>query len=225
MFFLKRISLCSIFGSMVLLQCISVTAQSKKIAAKSATRNMQYSERIDDLILKMTLEEKIRMGFGGTEPGVVVLPGVPRLGIPPIKPIDGPRGVTAVHAGTAFPTGVGMAASWSPELFRSVGEVVAEEARASGKTMVLGPAINIERDPLDGRFFEYLTEDPYLDGQLSVGFIQGVQSRRVAAVVKHLCCNNREWNRDWYMSNVDERTMQEIYLPGFEASAAATPGV
>lgn len=203
---------------LVVTSCAMAFAQKSGVVAEPSKDSIALEHRIDGFLARMTLEEKVRMGFGGTEPGVVILPGVERLGIPPIYPVDGPRGVTAVHAGTAFPTGVGLAASWNPELFWGVGAVVAEEARASNKTMVLGPAINIERDPLDGRFFEYMTEDPYLDAQISVGFIQGLQSRRVAAVVKHLCCNNREWNRDWYMSNVDERTMQEIYLPGFEAS-------
>lgn len=205
----------------VLLVGMSVTttlAQQSGIEPARSEMNTVQRQRIDGIIGRMTLEEKIRMGFGGTQPGVVILPGVPRLGIPSISPVDGPRGITATRSATAFPAGVGLAASWDPKLFQRVGEVIAEEARANGKTMVLGPAINIDRDPLDGRFFEYLTEDPYLDGRLSVGFIQGIQSRKVAAVVKHLCCNNREWNRDWYMSNVDERTLHEIYLPAFEAS-------
>lgn len=208
----------------VLLIALSVTTvEAQKSDGEQTQSDVKVAQarQIDDLISRMTLEEKVRMGFGGTRPGVVVLPGVPRLRIPSINPVDGPRGITATHAATAFPAGVGLASSWNPGLLKDVGEVVGEEARANGKTMVLGPAINIDRDPLDGRFFEYLTEDPYLDGQLSVGFIQGVQSRRVAAVVKHLCCNNREWNRDWYMSNVSERVLQEIYLPGFEASIKA----
>lgn len=158
------------------------------------------------------------MCFGGTQPGVVLIPGVPRLGIPALHPTDGPRGVTQAPAATSFPTGISLAASWDPGLLEQVGVVIGQEARAVGKTMVFGPAINIDRDPLDGRFFEYYTEDPYLNGQLAAGFVQGMQSQRVASVVKHFCCNNREWNRNWYMSNVSKRALREIYLPGFKAA-------
>ncbi len=84
--------------------------------------------------------------------------------------------------------------------------------------MVFAPALNIERDPLNGRFFEYLTEDPYLNGQLAAQMVRGIQSQRVAACIKHFAANEREWNRDWYMSNIDERTLEEIYLPGFKAA-------
>lgn len=181
-------------------------------------KNLPLKQRIDDIVSRMTLEEKVRMGFGGTQPGVVVLPGVPRLGIPALYPTDGPRGVTQAPAATSFPTGISLAASWDPGLLDDVGVVIGQEARAMGKTMVFGPAINIDRDPLDGRFFEYYTEDPYLNGQLASGFVEGVQSQRVASVVKHFCCNNREWNRNWYMSNVGERALHEIYLPGFKAA-------
>ncbi|MDR3734286.1 MAG: glycoside hydrolase family 3 C-terminal domain-containing protein [Acidobacteriaceae bacterium] len=181
-------------------------------------QDFSLNQRVTDIVGRMTLEEKIRMLFGGTTPGLSILPGIPRLGIPPIYPSDGPRGVTLASTATAFPAGIGLAASWDPELLKAVGAVIGEEARASGKTMIYGPAVNIDRDPLDGRFFEYFTEDPYLNAQLAVGFVKGVQSQRVAAAVKHFCCNNREWNRNWYMSNVSERALRELYLPGFEAA-------
>lgn len=181
-------------------------------------KNLPIKQRIDDIIGRMTLEEKVRMCFGGTQPGVVMVPGVPRLGIPPIYGSDGPRGVAAAPAGTSFPTGIGLAASWDPGLLKSAGAVIGQEARSLGITMIFGPAINIDRDPLDGRFFEYYTEDPYLNAQLAPDFVEGLQSQRVASVVKHFCCNNREWNRDLYMSNVDERALREIYLPGFKGA-------
>jgi beta-glucosidase len=165
----------------------------------------------------MTLEEKVHMLFGGEEPGVSQLPGVPRLGIPSMLPSDGPRGTTAADA-TAFPSGLGLASSWDPSLFEATGKVIGQESRAAGKTMVFAPALNIERDPLNGRFFEYLTEDPYLNGQLAAQMVRGIQSQRVAACIKHFAANNREWNRDWYMSNVDERTLEEIYLPAFKTA-------
>ena len=173
--------------------------------------------RIESLLYQMTLEEKVHMLFGGEQPGVSQLPGIPRLGIPSMLPSDGPRGMTAAE-GTAFPSGLALAMSWDPTLFEATGHVIGQESRAAGRTMVFAPALNIERDPLNGRFFEYLTEDPYLDGQLAASMVRGIQGERVAACVKHFAANNREWNRDWYMSNVDERTLEEIYLPGFRTA-------
>ena len=181
-------------------------------------KTLPVEDRITDLIGRMTLEEKIRMCFGGERPGYVQLYGIPRLGIPSMIPVDGPRGAVSPTSATSFPTGVGLTSSWDFDLQKQIGVAIAQEARALGKTMILGPAINIERDPLDGRFFEYTTEDPYLNARLAPAMIEGIQSQRVAACVKHLACNNRELNRDWYMSNVDERTLHEIYLPGFRAA-------
>jgi len=175
------------------------------------------SAKIQNILHQMTLEEKIRMLFGGEQPGVSQLPGVPRLGVPAMLPSDGPRGMTAAE-GTAFPSGLSLAMSWDPSLFEATGKVIGQESRAAGRTMVFAPALNIERDPLNGRFFEYLTEDPYLNSQLAANMVRGIQGERVAACIKHLAANNREWNRDWYMSNVDERTLEEIYLPGFKAA-------
>lgn len=173
--------------------------------------------KIDGILDQMTLEEKIRMLFGGEQPGISQLPGDPRLGIPAMFPSDGPGGITAA-TDTAFPSGLGLAMSWDPSLFEAAGQVMGQEARAAGKTMVFAPALNILRDPLDGRFFEYLTEDPYLDGKLAASMVVGIQDERVASCIKHFAANNREWNRDWYMSNVDERALKEIYLPGFKTA-------
>ena len=175
-------------------------------------------QRISDILKRMTLEEKVRMCFGGEQPGVVQIPGVPRLGIPPMMGTDGPRGVASATSATAFPAGIGLASSWDPELLHRVGIVMGQETRASGRSIIFAPAINIDRDPLGGRLFEYYTEDPFLDASLAPAIVRGIQSQNVAACVKHFVCNNREWNRDWYMSNVDERTLREIYLPGFKAA-------
>ena len=197
-------------------------ARPKSRSSAGKAEKLPVSEQhINDLIHKMTLEEKVRMCFGGTKPGIVEFMGVPRLRIPTMRGSDGPRGVVAAQD-TSFPSGVGMAASWDTALFEKVGAIMGKEARAAGVTILSAPAINIERDPLDGRFFEYLSEDPYLSGQLGVGMIQGLQSKRVAACVKHFTANNREENRNWYMSNIDERTLHEIYFPAFKA--AVQPG-
>jgi beta-glucosidase len=200
---------------------VSITFMLASMAGQQpATGNPRQENgdaHIESLLHQMTLEEKVRMLFGGEQPGVSQLPGVSRLGIPAMLPSDGPRGMSAAE-GTAFPSGIGLASSWDPSLFRVTGQVIGQESRAAGRTMVFAPALNIERDPLNGRFFEYLTEDPYLNGRLAASMVRGIQGERVAACVKHFVANNREWNRDWYMSNVDERTLEEIYLPGFEAA-------
>ena len=199
---------------------VIVVQLSPMAAQQSASRDRgpeNGEARIENLLRQMTLEEKVHMLFGGEKPGVSQLPGVPRLGISAMLPSDGPRGMTAAE-GTAFPSGIGLASSWDDSLFQAVGKVIGQESRAAGRTMVFAPALNIERDPLSGRFFENLTEDPYLNGQLAASMVHGIQGERVAACVKHFAANNREWNRDWYMSNVDERTLEEIYLPGFKAA-------
>ena len=186
-------------------------------AGSMSKTSANVEQHIEILLRQMTLEEKVHMLFGGEQPGVSQLPGVPRLGIPAMLPSDGPRGMSAAE-GTAFPSGLGLASSWDPSLFKATGQVIGQESRAACRTMVFAPALNIERDPLNGRFFEYLTEDPYLDGQLAASMVRGIQGERVASCIKHFAANNREWNRDWYMSNVDERTLEEIYLPGFKAA-------
>lgn len=181
-------------------------------------QSLPIEQRIQDLISRMTLEEKVRMCFGGEQPGVVQFYGVPRLGIPSLLQTDGPRGIAQAATATSFPSGIGLTASWDYNLIYQTGVVIAQEGRAIGRTMVLGPAINIDRDPLDGRFFEYATEDPYLNARLAPAEIQGLQSQKVAACVKHFVCNNRELNRGSYMSNVGERALHEIYFPGFRAA-------
>jgi beta-glucosidase len=181
------------------------------------TESSKREQRIDAILARMTLEEKVRLCFGGTEPGTSQIGGVPRLNLPPMIASDGPRGVTAA-ADTAFPSGLGLAMSWDPDLFQRVGAVMGKEARAAGISVVFAPALNIERDPLGGRFFEYLTEDPFLSGQLGVGMVRGIQEQKVASCVKHYAANNREENRDWYSSNVDDRALHEIYFPAFKAA-------
>jgi len=204
-------------GQLLVVTAFLLTSVSGQQPSSIGVRPETAEGRIERLLHQMTLEEKVHMLFGGEQPGVSQLPGVPRLGIPAMLPSDGPRGMSAAE-GTAFPSGLGLASSWDPSLFEATGQVIGQESRAAGRTMVFAPALNIERDPLNGRFFEYLTEDPYLNGQLGAPMIRGIQGERVAACIKHFAANNREWNRDWYMSNVDERTLQEIYLPGFEAA-------
>ena len=118
---------------------------------------------------------------------------------------------------TCFPTASGLASSWDPETFRTVGQAIAREARAGGVSVALGPGVNIKRSPLCGRNFEYLSEDPYLAGALATGTVQGTQSLGVGTSLKHYAANNQEDDRLRVSAEVDERTLREIYLPAFEA--------
>ncbi len=171
-------------------------------------------QKIEEIISALTVEEKVSLCSGGFS----CFKGVPRLGIPDVGWCDGPRGPNG-HAGTtAFPSGIMFGATWDPEVVERAGSVMGEELRAMNRSILLGPACNILRDPLCGRFFEYYTEDPFLNSALTVAQVKGIQSQGVAACLKHYACNNRENNRNFYMSVIDDRTMHEIYLPAFKAA-------
>ena len=176
----------------------------------------KISRQLEDRILKqLTLQEKITLCSGAfPEFG---LSGIKRLNIPTVHCTDGPRGPNQNGFSTAFPCGLAFGASWDPELIEQAGKVMGNETRAKKLSILFGPAVNILRDPLDGRFFEYYTEDPFLNSALTVAVIKGIQSEGVAACLKHYACNNRENNRNFYMSMVDDRTLNEIYLPAFKA--------
>ncbi len=168
-------------------------------------------ERVMEIFNNLTLEEKIDLCHGD--------PGVPRFGIPSLEMTDGGRGPHGDgEIVTGFPAGLGTASTWNTDLMYKVGTVWGEEARSLGRTMLLGPACNILRDPLGGRFFEYYSEDPYLTAELVVPTVKGIQSRNVISCLKHFACNNRENNRNDYYSIVDERTLHEIYFPAFKAA-------
>jgi beta-glucosidase len=184
--------------------------------------------RVEDLLSRLTLEEKISLLHGDSK---FTTAAIPRLGIPRRWLSDGPHGVredvgpdTWQPAGhtddfsTCMPCGIALAATWNPDLARSEGTVIGEEARARGKNIMLGPAVNIMRTPLCGRNFEYLGEDPYLTGRMAVGYITGVQSQQVASCVKHFAANNQEWDRNTVDVELDERSLREIYLPAFKAA-------
>jgi len=184
------------------------------------TNNVVYcqisEQKIDRILKQLTLKEKIDMCSGAApEEG---FKGVERLHIPALKCSDGPRGPNRDGTATAFPSGVAFGATWDPELVMQANKVIGNETRAKGIGVLLGPGINILRDPLDGRFFEYYTEDPFLNSEITVAAVRGIQSEGVAACLKHFACNNREDNRNFYMSMVDERSLNEIYFPAFKAA-------
>ena len=182
--------------------------------------------RITQLISRMTLEEKVHMIHASSS---FTSGGVPRLGIPELTMSDGPNGVRMEHgrgwtelpvndSDTYLPTGICLGATWDPQLGYAYGQVLGSEANVRGKDIILGPGICIQRSPLNGRNFEYLSEDPYLIRQMAVGYIQGVQSQGIAACVKHYLANNQETNRMTVNVDMPERALQEIYLPGFKAA-------
>jgi len=196
-------------------------------AGNSKDEQQQIEKRIEKLIKKMTLEEKVSLLHGNSKFHVAA---IPRLGIPEWSLSDGPHGVRAeikrdswsyagwtTDSSTYFPTGTAMAAAWNPALAHHRGEVLGEEARWRKKDVLLGPGVNIIRDPLCGRNFEYLSEDPYLNGVLASQYVKGLQSRDVAASVKHFALNNQETNRMDYEAICSERALREIYLPAFKA--------
>lgn len=183
-------------------------------AGENTQADKDLEARVDNLLSQMTLEEKLAMCSGDN----AQFRGVPRLGIPNVSCVDGPRGPNGGKQSTAFPTGVAFGATWNPALIESAGQVMGNETRAEGAGMLLGPSINILRDPLGGRFFEYFTEDPHLNSELATAIVKGIQSEGVAACLKHYACNNREDNRNYYMSMIDDRTLHEIYLPAFQSA-------
>jgi beta-glucosidase len=171
--------------------------------------------RAQALTSKLTLEEKITL-LGGME-DFFTRP-IPRMAIPSLKMSDGPLGVHDYGPATAYAAGIALAASWDEDLAKRVGAAMGQDARARGVHFILAPGMNIYRSPLNGRNFEYFGEDPYLASRMAVGMIEGIQSRGVIATAKHFIANNSEYGRMDHSSDMDERTMREIYLPAFEAS-------
>jgi len=184
-------------------------------SAQTVAAAGDVEKRVDSLLRVMTLEEKITL-LGGTE-GLNTSP-LPRLGIPSLRMSDGPVGVHDYGPTTAYPAGIALAASWDADLARRVGESMGNDARARGVQFILGPGVNIYRAPMAGRNFEYLGEDPFLASRIVVPLIEGIQSRGVIATIKHFAGNDQEYDRQQISSDIDERTLREIYLPAFEAS-------
>ncbi len=172
-------------------------------------------KRVAAIMNQMTLDEKITL-IGGV-PDFLTQP-VPRLGIRSLKMSDGPLGVHDYGPTTAYAAGIALAASWDREMANRVGKMMGEDARARGVHIILAPGMNIYRAPMNGRNFEYFGEDPYLAGQIAVAEIKGIQSEGAIATAKHFIANNSEYGRMDHSSDVDERTLREIYLPAFEAA-------
>lgn len=185
-------------------------------------------KRVEDALSRMTLEEKVAILHAQSKFSSA---GVPRLGIPEVWCTDGPHGIRPEvlwdewdQAGwtndscTAFPALTCLAATWNPEMSALYGKSIGEEARYREKDILLGPGVNIYRTPLNGRNFEYMGEDPYLSLRMVVPYIEEVQKNGVAACVKHFALNNQEAHRHGIDVEVDDRALNEIYLPAFKAA-------
>ena len=186
---------------------------------------MSNSSEIQSLLDKLTLDEKAQLCSGSD---FWHLHGIDHLDLPSIMVTDGPHGLRkqpeeADHIGlaesvaaTCFPTASGLAATWNIDLIKKVGVTLAKECRTEQVSVILGPGVNIKRHPLGGRNFEYFSEDPFLTGKLASGLIEGIQSEGIGTSIKHFAVNNHETGRMVVDAIVDERTLREIYLPGFE---------
>jgi beta-glucosidase len=218
----------------VLIFLVAISGGAQNLTASDAppykNPGLPVEQRVQDLLGRMTLQEKVAMLSGADWMSTV--PNQ-RLGIPSIKMADGPLGIRswagpsfrtnamgteAQVATTAFPAGVAMAATWDTELVQSQGQAIGQEMKALGRDMILGPTVNINRTPLWGRNFEGYGEDPYLASRLAVSFIKGVQNEGIIATVKHFAANNQEFERHRINAKVDERALQEIYFPAFKAA-------
>ncbi len=207
--------------------CISVLFLSFQLKAQTKS-DAALTKKINGIVKMMTLEEKIEMLHGNA---LFSSGGVKRLNIPELTCDDGPLGVRdevlrfdwksanlTTDSATFMPNGSALAATWNPRLANLYGTVLGEEANARKKIVMLAPAFNICRMPLCGRTYEYYSEDPFLNAQLAVQAVRGIQSQHVAACIKHFAANNQEVNRNTVNTLVDERALNEIYFPAFKAS-------
>lgn len=191
------------------------------LSSQSYAQSVDYREKATKLVAKMTLEEKASLCSGETAWSTKA---IARLGIPSIFMTDGPHGLRKAEGfdftnsvpATCFPTASAVASSWNPALAQKMGEALGIESQANDVQILLGPGVNMKRSPLGGRNFEYFSEDPILAGTIATGYINGVQSQGVGTSIKHFAANSQETERMSNSSNVDERTLNEIYFPAFE---------
>ncbi len=197
---------------------LSATLLLPALARAQAPHQLTPAEqqKVDSLVQRMSVEEKLDY-IGGTG---FAIRAVPSVGLPALEMSDGPYG-TRSNAGlpsTTYAAGIGLAATWDRDLAAKEGTAIGRDARARGVHFMLGPGVNIYRSPRNGRNFEYFGEDPYLAGEMAVGYITGMQTQGVSATVKHFLGNNSEFLRHDSDSIIDERSLREIYLPAFEAA-------
>ena len=213
------------------------------IAASAQTAPKLSANNIDEVLKAMTLEEKATLLVGATNqsnggsgamvgqtkklvPGAAgVTAAIPRLGIPMLVLADGPAGVridplregdTNTYYATGFPVGSTLASTWNTQLVEQVGRAIGNETREYGVDVILGPGVNLHRNPLCGRNFEYYSEDPLLTGRIAAAYICGVQSEGVGTSIKHFAVNSQETDRTRVDERLSKRALRELYLRGFE---------
>ena len=192
---------------------LAAAVASVSLFSAVASAQTKPADRVEELLSKMTLEEKITL-LGGIDS--MWTRKIERLAIPQLKFTDGPNGTRCWGKSTAYPAGVLLAATWDRELAQREGEQLGRDAKARGSHVLLGPGMNIYRHPRNGRNFEYFGEDPLLAGEIAVGYVRGVESQGVSATIKHFATNNQETDRMTGSTQIDERTLREIYLPAFK---------
>ena len=174
---------------------------------------------IEAIAAKLTLEEKVTLCCAmppAITRGTAGVGNMPQYGIPNAQTTDGPNGVRRCGTSVCQPSGAHLAQTFDDALAEEIGRAIGEEAKARNFDILLGPGLNIHRFPLCGRNFEYFSEDPIVSGKMAAAYVRGVQSTGTAATLKHFCCNSREWNRKGYSAEIDETTLRNIYLKGFE---------
>jgi beta-glucosidase len=204
------------FACLALLAIACIAVFSFKAVAQAPVPDSPAIEaKAHALLDKLTIEQKIEL-IGGMDG--MFTHAESSIGLPRFKMSDASVGVRTWGPTTAYAGGAALAATWDRNFARELGQSLGKDARARGVNFLLGPGVNIARSPVSGRNFEYLSEDPFLNGSMVVPYIEGVQSQGVIATVKHYALNNQEYNRHNVNVEVDERTMREIYLPAFEAA-------
>ena len=186
---------------------------------------LAIEDRVSDLVLKMTLEEKVNYITGATlATQQEAILGNKRLGIPDFVIAHGPYGMkmremkdgkVKLNVGTYFPVSIAMAATWNEKMVSEIASAIGKEMNAVGAHANAGPAMNIIRNPITGRSFEYFTEDPLLNGKIAAAYTRGIQRQKIAAILKHFACNNQELNRHQLNVTIDRVALHEIYLSGF----------
>src|ERR1035441_9047320 len=200
--------------SAILLSCL-LFASLPAVAQAPIPDSPSIESKAHALLAKLSLEQKIEL-IGGVDS--MFTHAEPNINLPRLKMSDASVGVRTWGPTTAYAGGVALAATWDPDFARELGKSLGKDARARSVNFLLGPGVNIARSPVNGRNFEYLSEDPFLNSALVVPYIVGVQSQGVIATVKHYALNNQEYNRHNVNVEADERTMRELYLPAFEAA-------
>jgi beta-glucosidase len=204
------------FASLALILTACLAISTLQAAAQDPVPDSPAIEaKAHAMLGKLTLEQKIEL-IGGVDS--MFTHAEPAIDLPRFKMSDASVGVRTWGPTTAYAGGVALAATWDPNFARKLGESLGKDARARNVNFLLGPGVNIARSPVNGRNFEYLSEDPFLNARMVVPYIEGVQSEGVIATVKHYALNNEEYNRHNVSVDIDERTMREMYFPAFEAA-------